>query len=411
MVHIVRDGGSRRSRGGASNARARLARHPAAVDVLIVLGLAVATGADLAADHRPSPVALWPVVVGSLAPLVLRRRAPQAVFATATAVAVLALIFLSAQARDPGPTLVGAQLLALYTVAAQRSRRAAFVCAGVFVLWAFFALLRWAPDGTYLPAVLLMAGTATAAVMTGLNLQTRRAYLAALEDRAARLENERDQQARLAVAQERTRIAREVHDIVSHSLSVMVALADGAAAVTPTAPERAAGAMRQVAATGRQAIGEMRRMLGALRTDEAQAERRPQPGLAGLDGLLAEVRAAGLPSRLSVEGKPQQLPAGAQLAVYRIIQESLTNIRRHAREPTGADVRLRYRQDSIDLEITNDGRCGDHAPANGPVHVGHGIAGMRERAAAYGGIVDAGPTSSGGWRVHTLLHVQDTEPS
>ena len=169
MVHIVDDGSSRRSRGGASNARARLARHPAAVDLLIMLALAVSTGADLAADHRPSPVALWLVVVGSLAPLVLRRRAPQAVFAVVMAVAALALVFLSAQARDPGPALVAAQLFALYTVAAERSRRAAFVSAGVFELWAFFALLRWAPHGAYLPAVLLMTGTATAAVMTGIS--------------------------------------------------------------------------------------------------------------------------------------------------------------------------------------------------------------------------------------------------
>ncbi|MDX6523002.1 MAG: hypothetical protein QOI17_515, partial [Gaiellales bacterium] len=318
-----------------------------------------------------------------------------------------ALVFLSSQARDPGPALVAAQLFALYAVAAERSRRAAFISAGVFELWAFFALVRWAPHGTYLPAVVLMTGTATAAVMTGINYQTRRAYLAALEDRAARLERERDQQARLAVAQERTRIAREVHDIVSHSLSVMVALADGAAATTPTAPERAAGAMRQVAVTGRQAIGEMRRMLGTLRTDGPEADRRPQPGLAQLDDLLAEVRTAGLPSRLSVEGQPLRLPDGAQLAVYRIVQESLTNIRRHAAEPTGASVRLRYLPDSIDLEITNDGHRSDAVPA----HVGHGIAGMRERAAVYGGTIDAGPSVSGGWRVHTRLHVQDTEPS
>jgi signal transduction histidine kinase len=410
MVHIVHDGSSRRSRGGASNARARLARHPAAVDLLIVLALALAIITDVAADHRGGSAIVWLMGAGSLAPLVLRRRAPQAAFASVTAVAMLAVAALAAQTRQLAPALVAVQMLALYTVAAERSRRTALFCAGWFEIWTLIAVVRWAPHGTYVAAVVLMTGTATAALMTGINHQTRRAYLAALEDRAARLESERDQQARLAVAQERTRIAREVHDIVSHSLSVMVALADGAVAVTPTAPERAMGAMEQVAATGRQAIGEMRRMLGTLRTDDSRAERRPQPGLAGLDGLLDEVRAAGLPSRLSVEGKPQQLPDGAQLAVYRIIQESLTNIRRHAQEPTGADVRLRYLQDSIDLEITNDGRCGDRAPAHAG-HVGHGIAGMRERAAAYGGVIDAGPTTNGGWRVHTRLNIQDTEPS
>ena len=405
MVKNLRDGYSGRSHSGASNTRARFARHPLVVDLLIVLVLAVVSGADLAVDHRPAPATLWLLVAGSLAPLVLRRRAPLAVFAVAIAGAVPALVIASARTRDPGPALVVALLLALYTVADERSRRAAFLCGGVFELWALVALLRWAPHGTYLPAFALMTGTATAAVMTGVNLQTRRAYLAALEDRAARLERDRDQQARLAVAQERARIAREVHDIVSHSLSVMVALADGAAFTTPTSPDRAAGAMHQVAATGRQAIGEMRRMLGALRTDDPDAEFRPQPGLAQLDDLLAEVRAAGLPSRLSIEGKPHRLPDGAQLAVYRIVQESLTNIRKHAAAPTFANVRLCYLPDSIDLEITNDGRLTDTALT----HVGHGIAGMRERAAAYGGGVDAGPCTSGGWRVHAHLRVQDLE--
>jgi signal transduction histidine kinase len=405
MVNIVHGGYSRQSHSGASNTRAWLARHPLIVDLVIVLVLAVVNGADLARDHRPAPAALWPLVAGSLAPLVLRRRAPLTVFAVAIAIAVPALVITTTRTRDPGPALIAALLLALYTVADQRSRRAAFFCAGVFELWALFAVLRWAPHGTYLPAFVLMTGTATAAVMTGVNLQTRRAYLAALEDRAARLERDRDQQARLAVAQERTRIAREVHDIVSHSLSVMVALADGAAFTSPTAPERAAGAMQQVAATGRQAIGEMRRMLGTLRADDPDTDFRPQPGLAQLDELLAEVRAAGLPSRLSIEGKPHRLPDGAQLAVYRIVQESLTNIRKHAADPTLADVRLRYLPDSIDLEITDDGQRGDIELT----HAGHGIAGMRERAAVYGGGVDAGPCTSGGWRVRAHLQVQDME--
>jgi signal transduction histidine kinase len=401
MAQSSGDGRSKRWQVRASNACDWFGRNPVAVDVVIPLALTIVSIGRFAADHKSGSVGLWLVMVGVLSPLALRRRAPEAVFATVTAVALLAV----AIARELGPVLAAALLLALYTVAAHRTRRTALICAGLFEAWTVIALVRWAPEGEKLSAIVLMTGTATAAVMIGVNLQTRRAYLAALEDRAARLERERDQQARLAVAQERTRIAREVHDIVSHSLSVMVALADGAAATAPTSPPRAAGAMRQVADTGRQAIGEMRRMLGTLRTDEPGADRHPQPGIAQLEGLLAEVRAAGLPCRLTVEGRPRELAPGAQLAVYRIVQESLTNIRKHADGPTGARVQLHYLEESIELEIADDGRRNGAAAAR----PGHGVAGMRERAAAYGGTVDAGPVATGGWRVHTRLHLDEAE--
>jgi signal transduction histidine kinase len=252
---------------------------------------------------------------------------------------------------------------------------------------------------------LLLTGTAAASVMTGVNLRTRRAYLAALEDRAARLEKEKDQQAQLAVATERTRIAREVHDIVTHSLSVMVALADGAAAAGPSSPVRAGQVMGQVAATGRQAIGEMRRLVGTLRIDETGADHHPAPGIGQLDDLLTQARSAGLPAGLVVEGRLHQLTQGAQLAVYRVVQESLTNIRKHAHAVTGVTVRLEYTSEGIEVCITDDGQ-----PAgSGEPTAGHGITGMRERVAGYDGTVEAGPFADGGWRVRARLNAGRSE--
>lgn len=385
----------------ASAVRAWLQRHQAVVDVLVVVIFAATAVGRISADHRPASASVWILAFAGFVPLGFRRLAPVAVFATVTAIAVVGLAVGSDQAA---PMLFVVLLAALYFLAASRPRRLALAGAAVFELWAVFALFVWAPHNVYLPSILLMTGTALAALMTGFNHQTRRAYLAALEDRAARLERERDQQARLAVAQERTRIAREVHDIVSHSLSVMVALADGAAAVTGTAPDDAAEAMRQSARTGRDAIGEMRRMVGTLRTEEPEADRHPQPGIAQIDALLDQVRKAGLPSRLIVEGDLGQLPVGAQLAVYRIVQESLTNIRKHAAGASTAWVRLSESDSTVDVEITDDGR----PPAVRASGSGHGIAGMRERVAAYGGSIEAGPCPRG-WRVHARMHLDEAE--
>ena len=168
-----------------------------------------------------------------------------------------------------------------------------------------------------------------AASVIGINMRGRRAEMALLEERAQRLERERDQQAQLAVAGERSRIAREMHDIVTHNLSVMVALADGAVFAQDRAPERATTAMRQVSTTGRQAITDMRRFLGVLRADEPDALRHPMPAIAQLEPLADQVRAAGLPTLLEVCGDPSAAPAAAQLTVYRLVQEALTNTLKH----------------------------------------------------------------------------------
>ncbi len=392
------DQGSRgRLQHGVWSAVAWAGRHPVLADLAVPLVLAAVTLGPVGSRAGVGTPWWWLAAAGCLIPLAWRRGNPVIVFGVVLAAATTIMV---ADIPPLALTATAALLIALYTVAAHMPLRHALLAAGAFEAWGVPTLVRWSPSAAILPGILLLTGTAAASVMTGVNLQTRRAYLAALEDRAARLEKEQDQQAQLAVATERTRIAREVHDIVTHSLSVMVALADGAAAAAPSSPDRAGQAMGQVAVTGRQAIGEMRRLVDTLRIDEKGADRHPAPGIGQLDDLLTQARSAGLPARLVVEGRPHRLTQGAQLAVYRIVQESLTNVRKHAHAVTVATVRLEYTSEGIKVCITDDGQ-----PAGrGEPSVGHGITGMRERAAAYDGTVEAGPCTGGGWRVHARLN-------
>jgi signal transduction histidine kinase len=197
-----------------------------------------------------------------------------------------------------------------------------------------------------------------------------------------------------------------MHDIVTHNLSVMVALADAAVYANPRSPERATDAMRQSAETGRRALTDMRRFLGVLRADEPDALRHPQPGIGQLAALLDMVGAAGLPAALRLTGDHAAISPGAQLTVYRLVQESLTNTLKHAAPGARARVRVDCSPSAVAVEIDDDGRPGAAAP--GP---GQGIAGMRERAAAYGGELSAGPLPGGGWRVAVTLDLDDPTPA
>ncbi|GHE12469.1 hypothetical protein GCM10011381_30500 [Klenkia taihuensis] len=249
-------------------------------------------------------------------------------------------------------------------------------------------------------AVVPISAATVVAVVVGRNRRTRRSLVRALEDRALRAERERDAGARAAVAEERTRIAREVHDVVAHNISVMTALADGAGYAIDTAPERARAAMGQVAATGREAITEMHRLLGVLRGDDEHGAPAPAPGLAQLDALVEQVRAAGLPVVLTVGGTPSPLPATAQLAVHRLVQEALTNTLTHADGARCARVALEWTADRLQVEVTDDGR--GTRPRDPDRPPGHGLVGMRERFGAWGGTVETGP-ADGGWRVRGVL--------
>jgi signal transduction histidine kinase len=233
----------------------------------------------------------------------------------------------------------------------------------------------------------------------------RRAYYVQLEDRAARLERERDAQAKIAVAAERARIARELHDVVAHNVSVMIVQADGASFVMDSSPEQAKAALATIAGTGRQALEEMRRLLGLLRSADSAGEYVPQPGVEQLPELLDQVRSAGLPVAFSVEGEPRELPRGLELTAYRIVQEALTNARKHGGPLTTATVRIRFDDRGVGVLIEDDGRgaSADLARDGGEDGFGHGLIGMRERVGMVGGTLDAGPRANGGFRIDARL--------
>ncbi len=335
-------------------------------------------------------------------PALVRRRSPLPAFA---ATALLVAAHWVPSGFDAG-ALIPADLALLVVLAAVTERCStawAVLATGVCLLFALATLLGTTAPTEGHPVAPLSAFTLVAAV-TGRNLRARAAVLAGLRERAERAELERDQQARIAVAEERTRIAREVHDVVSHNVSVMTALADGAgyALRSDTDSGRARDAVAAIATTGREALAELHGMLGVLRADdehEEDASRCPPPGLAELPALVDQVRAAGLPTTLTVVGRPAPLSVAAQLAVYRLAQEALTNTRKHAGGASRAEVVLTWTTDGLDVVIQDDGSGG----AASPDGVGHGLVGMRERIGAHGGSITAGPAPAGGWRVTASL--------
>jgi signal transduction histidine kinase len=367
--------------------------HPRVVDGLVaVLVQALALPATLHAAHeRPEA---WLFDVALVIPLVWRRRFPVQAFAVQAVVALVQWFLGLRLSADI------ALLVSLYTVATTRSRRVAVPAVAVLEVGVVLAAVRFAPAGDTVGSLVFLSGLVVAAYFLGTSVRNRRAYLGALVERADRAELERDQQARLAATAERTRIARELHDIVAHSLTVVVTLAEAASAASATDPAAARDAMGQVATTGRSALGEMRRLLGVLREDDEPVDLAPAPGLDGLDGLVSGARAAGLPVRLTVAGRPSPLSAALDATAHRIVQESLTNVLKHAVEPSSVEVLVRWEDEALVLQVSDDGRF---AAATG--ETGHGLTGMRERVAIFGGELSAGPVASSGWRVRATVPV------
>ncbi|MFB7212089.1 sensor histidine kinase [Streptomyces sp. NPDC056255] len=385
-------------------------RHPTGVDcfwAVVLLGLSGMSmvGAPSIGAGR---VAAVPIALGLCVVVALRRRVPEKMLLLAIAMGLAQLV------TGVGPSVANfAMLVIVFTVATVGERwasRLALVCS---LCAAGVATLRWpqeAPQGGWAQqtfVVIVLTVPFVLAWVLGDSMRTRRAYFSQLEERAARLEREREAQSKVAVAAERARIARELHDVVAHNVSVMVVQADGAAYVMDAAPDQAKQALETISSTGRQALAEMRRLLGVLRTGDAQesGEYVPQPDVDQIEDLIDQVRQAGLAVDFKIEGTPRPLPSGVELTAYRIVQEALTNTRKHGGPDAGASVRLVYFDDGLGLLIEDDGRGAAHElyEDGGADGAGHGMIGMRERVGMVGGTLDAGPRPGGGFRISALL--------
>ena len=373
--------------------------HPVAGDTCLagLLLLAFVLPTDLAAPADVPTGLAVSVALLSLVPF--RRRAPVAVFA---AVCVVCLVQLAVLDRIVAGDVVA--LIALYTVVAYGpGPRLGALATACMLVGALLGAVRWdaaEDEVSLLTTVATTVGGVLLAATVGAWRRSRRAELAALVERNRLLAQERDQQAAVGAALERARIARELHDIVAHSLSVIVVQADGAAAGAEQRPAAAAAALRTIGDTGREALGQMRRLLGVLRSEREDAPAlTPQPGVAQLETLVGQVTRAGLPARLTVEGRPRPLDGPTDVTLYRVAQEALTNVLRHAGAVTRVDVVLRYHDDAVELLVADDGRSA--VPAGDGQ--GHGLVGMRERVGLQDGTLTAGPRDEGGFAVRAVV--------
>lgn len=399
----------RRAVGLASAVRRVGRKHPVLLDSLLALFVLANSLVDLLVPaDRPDlgdrPDTTWLLLVsmaGQALPLVWRRRAPSAVLA-----AVLLCCLLQWSEGGEFRSGVASLMIALYSVARydwiKRLPWAALATAVALTAAAF----SFQPiDQQTLTILFFLYCSVTAAISVALVVRVREAQLSALADRAAQLEVDRAQREQLAVFAERSRVSREMHDIVGHNLAVIIGLADGAAAA-PEA-ERSAQILRIIASTGRQALSELRRTLGALRErpdqQEDTAALSPQPGIADLAGLLERTQTAGPRISYRTAGRHDAMTPGVQLAVYRIVQEALTNSLKHAGPQTSVQVVLRVTDREVDVSVLDSGPPLG-APKPAPTgHPGQGLVGISERAGLAGGSAEAGPTDSGGWFVHAVL--------
>ncbi|WP_099900212.1 sensor histidine kinase [Streptomyces sp. TLI_171] len=391
-----------------------LRRHPMVVDsawALLVLALGLLAAVESTGPPDGPAMPSWKhytgVAIAIVLPalMVVRRRWPDATTAAAVALGLGQV----AGGIEPNASSI-AYLVFGYTGAAfgrpwtSRLAIAASVAAGPLTLW---RLTPATERGDTTKAVFLAALMTTPFVLCwawGRLTRVRRAYLVELEDRAARLERERDAQSKVAVAAERARIARELHDVVAHNVSVMIVQADGAAYVLDSSPQQAKEALGTIASTGRQALAEMRRLLGVLRTAGTAEEYVPQPGVEELPDLLDQVRTAGLPVEFSATGEIRELPRGLELTVYRIVQEALTNVRKHGGPDAHAKVAVDFRDGDLEVLVEDDGRGSTREQVDGGADgLGHGLIGMRERVGMVSGSLDVGPRPGGGFRIRAVL--------
>jgi signal transduction histidine kinase len=368
-------------------------------DVLVVIGGGLGIAAAAARqDHSGGPEGpLWldvVLLVAIVAPFFARRRFP---FWALAAVPIAVSVSAPLDPRlvpDNGATFA-AGLSVAFLFAQLRDRRQA-VAGLLMIFGAQFVIVRFDPQGS--AGDIVFTDVVFSVVwLAGFLLGRKFEEGDAAKERAAQLEREREEQARIAVAEERARIARELHDVVGHSVSVMTVQASGVRRLLREDQEREREALLTVERTGREALAEMRRMVGVLRRPEEAPALAPQPSLEHLDRLVDQAREAGLPVDLRIEGDAVELPAGVDLTAYRLVQEGLTNALKHARA-TRAEVLVNYGDGQIEVVVSDDGKGIGNGDGGG-----HGLVGMRERVTVYGGELDAGPQPGGGYRLRAKL--------
>ncbi|MGC4940675.1 sensor histidine kinase [Kribbella sp. DT2] len=376
----------------------RVSPQSKAFDLLLAGGLTLFFGFLSLAQAQFAGV----VGVALLVPLIWRRSYPELVFFGLSAIAVLQWL----AGIDLQPGNVGL-LVALYTVSVYGEVKYSRLALGIGGLGVLMATARYWAGTDWRQQVTMMV--ALGAVVFGVwafgeRRRTRGLYVAQLEERAVQAERDRDREAMLAVTNERTRIAREIHDVVAHGLSIMIVQADGGLYAADASPEQAKKALATIGDTGRASLTEMRKMLGLLKQDEQNEldpnQPRPQPGVQSLPELVENVREAGLTVDYEVTGTPRDLPALLGLTAYRIVQEGLTNTLKHAGPGARTSVTLDFGREMLTVVVTDDGRGGGVAPSSDP---GHGLVGMRQRASISGGTVNAGPKVGGGYEVVARL--------
>ena len=368
----------------------------------LVFGQAYADNSVIESTRGPEPLLLLLTVL-TILPLAIRRLAP----ITSVALGHIGYVLTTGLDFQAASSAQFSLFIPFFGLALYTSRRTGDVARGVVTVlmvgWvAIGAIFSDIPSG--LIPLSLMAYVATWII--GNNARARQHNTLLLQERALRAEQDRERESQRAVQIERQRIARELHDVVAHGITVMTVQATGAKRVLETKPQQARAALDAIEATGRQALGEMRRMVGVMRSTETEnTGLTPQPGLTGLPELFEFVEASGIDLDWSLEGQAVALPPGVELTAYRVVQEALTNTMKHGGPNAHADVTVRFDADGLLLEVIDDGRGAVVAQSNGEP-TGQGILGMRERVALYGGTLAAGPRAGGGFAVTARIPVE-----
>ena len=356
---------------------------------------------ELILGRDSSPMAIryaLPLVALLVAPLFARRRFPFAAPASYWLIAT-AISFVDGQLIPFMVALFPVGLVAAFLLGNQRDLKRAW--AGLAIVLGGIVTVVYNIPGHLTAELLVIPVDFGISWAAGFVLRDRAQKAEAAEIRATQAEREREAAARVAVAEERARIARELHDIVAHAVSVMVLQVGAVRHQLPDELGEQSGALRDVERAGRTALTEMRRLLAAMRREGDEAELVPQPGLDGIDSLLAEVGRAGLPVELHVDGEPVPLPRGIDLSAYRIVQEGLTNALKHA-QASDADVTFRYKANELEIEVRDNGQGSSTTDG-----LGHGLVGVRERVKIYGGEMSAGSANGGGFVLSTRLPLEN----